>query len=96
MSRQEGYYWVKVSESWFIEYFDGNRWEGSESSGYALSDAYFSEINENRIPAPDEPAFAAWDSCTTYKEGDRLLIDGKEVIVGKTYDMDSLINDGII
>lgn len=93
----EFYDWLGDKEyGWHLSGACESYCEGEYCKAPIFSDSDFSEINENRIPAPNELTLPTWDSLTPYKEGDRLLIDGKEVIVGKTYDMDDLINDGII
>lgn len=54
MSRQPGYYWVKINSKWCAEWYDGERWEVTEVMGYTVTDNAFTEINENRILPPDE------------------------------------------
>jgi hypothetical protein len=65
-TRQEGYYWVKVKslgDTWVVAEWEGyvnggaGWWIPGDSSPCA--DYACSEINENRIPAPDEPVVNA-------------------------------------
>ena len=58
--RQPGYYWVK----WNMGRKNGERWQvAAWSNGWSLynmpnpfGDDFFTEINETRIPSPDEKA----------------------------------------
>lgn len=63
-TRQAGHYWVKlddpVSPDWHVAQWHDNNGDGSDwcwHSHYLNGKAYdggFSEINETRIPSPDE------------------------------------------
>ena len=49
--RQEGYYWVKII-NWHIAYWDYKWYLTGSEDGY--TDICFDEIDEHRIPTPDE------------------------------------------
>jgi len=55
-TRKEGYYWVKNREQWEVAQWDINRqqWYLPDVQGEYIGDDAFTEINETRIPAPDE------------------------------------------
>lgn len=63
MARQEGYYWVKYKgEKWHTHYFDGEFWENDVAfDAPPMMDMCFSEINETRIPTPDEKAYLVFE-----------------------------------
>lgn len=52
MNRQQGYYWVKCHSEWQIGRFSQDRWYLTYD--VIDGDGEFSEINETRIPSPDE------------------------------------------
>ena len=51
--RQEGYYWVKSNGNtrYNINHWNGDYWDIHD---YAMFDDDFVEIDEHRIPTPDE------------------------------------------
>ncbi len=55
--RNKGYYWVKIDSlsKWKPMHFDGAVWDDDRDSEYPPQlDNTLYEINETRIPAPDE------------------------------------------
>lgn len=57
MKRQPGFYWVKVAfsgdASWQVYYYNGFFFSSTHNSERYFDESFI-EINENRIPAPDE------------------------------------------
>ena len=60
--RQTGVYWVKFRQDgpWFAKHWSAEAvaWLNSDSMRPAYNDQNFAEINETRIPTPDEPPVA--------------------------------------
>lgn len=57
MERKEGYYWVRMSDTkdgWEVAEFRRGSWSIFNGVMTVYEDCCFLEINENRIPAPDE------------------------------------------
>jgi len=56
MERQEGYYWTKSLgfDIWEPTEYNGKVWDISTIEDIFVDDSYFDEINETRIPSPDE------------------------------------------
>lgn len=55
-TRQEGYYWVKFRKDgpWFAKYYYKDGMWLSDQMRPSAEDCNFAEINETRIPSPDE------------------------------------------
>ena len=47
--REEGYYWVKTNEIWYVCEYSDSRWWIGEQEEPVLNDSYFDEIDEQRI-----------------------------------------------
>lgn len=64
-TRQSGYYWVKWYNDWEVAQWDADamKWLlcGDELPN---EDAGLNEINENRIPTPDECSLMVWGNET--------------------------------
>jgi len=53
MERKEGYYWVRSLSGWHVAHFDGNNF--ADGIGlHSVKPIKLLEINETRIPTPDE------------------------------------------
>jgi len=77
MEREDGYYWVKISDTWYIIRYDGASWYDGMENLYNEKD--LKEINEKRIRNPDEPMMlkvrylTEFGSQTSVMEIDKLI-----------------------
>ena len=46
--REEGYYWARIGEVWYVAYYNGYQWECHALYDHSF-DSVFDEIEENKI-----------------------------------------------
>lgn len=84
MQRQEGYYWVKSDGKWIVMEYENYGWE---CEGGPLPSNYFSEVNETRIPNPDENMFTI-NRDETVPEEMYNISERRRIIGGKPFPPD--------
>lgn len=89
MERKEGFYWCKIKGQhpmgWFVYWWHDQKLEIFKDGFWTLgndmfSDSDFIEINETRIPSPDEALFGVFKGKP------------KEIYEGKTFTVEKLDN----